>query len=151
MHTTTPHGWVVWICRPQKFRAFAHAPRFRAFAPHFAHLLPNAQHTTRDPAPSTLNRGHALEASHARDELVGLALVVALVLHEQLRVLQIGGDPLKVGKVGHWHRREVKRGGGVGVGSTVKSWDGMNCQTRGVCFGVSRVSRICYPSNISRC
>ena len=83
----------------------------------FAHLLHisricyevpngNAQHTTRDPAPSTLNWGHALEASHARDELVGLALVVALGLHEQLRVLQVGGDPLKVGKVGHRHRRD---------------------------------------------
>ena len=52
-------AWVVSLCRPQTFRAFAYAPRFRAFAPHFAHLLPNAQHT-RDPA---LNRGHALEAS----------------------------------------------------------------------------------------
>ena len=25
------HGWVVWICTVQKFRAFAPAPRFRAF------------------------------------------------------------------------------------------------------------------------
>ena len=47
--------------------------------------------------------------------------------------------------------KESSEGAPRGVGSTVKSWDGMNCQTRGVCFGVSRVSRICYPSNISRC
>ena len=26
------HGWVVWICRARKFRAFGTAPRFRAFA-----------------------------------------------------------------------------------------------------------------------
>ena len=26
------HGWVVWICRARKFRAFADALRFRAFA-----------------------------------------------------------------------------------------------------------------------
>ena len=30
-YETTKHGWVVWICTVQKFRAFAPAPKFRAF------------------------------------------------------------------------------------------------------------------------
>ena len=97
LHTHPPiraRPWgVVWICRPLTFRAFAHAPIFRAFAPDFAHLLPNTQDTLTQPMHT---RGRLQSTALARalppPMLVrGITSILRGVPIVEVFIIQVGG------------------------------------------------------------
>ena len=146
------HGWVVWVCRARKFRAFALDPGFRAFAQKISRVFSRSYNI----APRVTDRSRTIKINPSRRLRSRLALTRATAHAPHPRMRPTGPNrtrnpPNTASRTACRHRSATApHTRACSCASRCQAVTGQTWAAGWVCLEVSCISRIWHRSNISR-